>query len=268
MSVFAVVRLSVLDLALAGSLVVALAIATSVWKLGVAQTMLVAASRLVVQLLLVGLILKWVFDRADLVWVILIALVMLTVAGREVWVRPKRRLRGWWGFGIGTGAMFLSSFAVSVFGLAALVQADPWWSPQYAIPILGMLLGNTMTGVALSVDRLTAAAWDKREVIEARLMLGESGVTAIGDMGRDALRAGLMPVINSMAVAGVVSLPGMMTGQILAGNDPSDAVRYQILIWFLIAAGCGFGMLIAIRLTSKRLFDERDRLRLDRLRAG
>jgi putative ABC transport system permease protein len=265
-NLLAIVRLSAIDLALAGVLVVALAVVTCVWKLGVARTMLVAATRLVVQLLLVGMILKWVFERADLLWVILISMVMLGVAGREVGVRPKRRLRGWRGFGIGAGAMFVSSFTVSVFGLAAIVQADPWWSPQYAIPILGMLLGNTMTGVALSIDRLTAAAWDQREVIEARLMLGEPGVAAISDMGRDALRAGLMPVINSMAVAGVVSLPGMMTGQILAGNDPSDAVRYQILIWFLIAAGCGFGMLIAIRLTSKRLFDERDRLRLERLR--
>jgi putative ABC transport system permease protein len=192
--------------------------------------------------------------------------VMLLVAGREVTARQKRRLRGLWGFGIGTGSMFASSFAVSVFGLAAIVRADPWWEPRYAIPILGMLLGNTMTGVALCIDRLTASAWDSREVIEARLSLGETAREAIGDMARDALRAGLIPVINAMAVAGVVSLPGMMTGQILAGNAPGDAVRYQIMIWLLIAAGCGFGMLIAVRLTVRRLFDERDRLRLERLR--
>ncbi len=266
MLIATVVELSVLDLGMAAALVVALAVLTAVWKLGVAQTMLVAATRLVVQLSLVGLILKWVFERESILWVVLISLVMLAVAGREVWVRPKRRLRGPWGFGIGTGAMFISSFAVSVFGLAAIVQADPWWRPQYAIPILGMLLGNTMTAVALCIDRLTASAWDQREVIEARLMLGETGHAAISELTRDALRSGLMPVINSMAVAGVVSLPGMMTGQILAGNDPADAVRYQILIWFLIAAGCGFGMLIAVSLTARRLFDERDRLRLERLR--
>ena len=263
----AVVELSVFDLSMAGALVVALAVVSAMCQLGVARSMLVAAARLVVQLLLVGLILKWVFESADWPWVAGISLVMLAVAGREIWVRPKRRLRGWWGFAIGTGAMFISSFAVSVFGLVAIIQAEPWWSPQYAIPVLGMLLGNTMTAVALSIDRLTAAAWDQREVIEARLMLGEDRDAAIGGLARDAVRSGLMPVINSMAVAGVVSLPGMMTGQILAGNDPGDAVRYQILIWFLIAAGCGFGMLLAVRLTSRRLFDERCRLRLERLRA-
>jgi putative ABC transport system permease protein len=260
-----IIELSPFDLALAGGLVVALAACTMAARVGVARSMLIAAVRMVVQLSLVGLVLKALFASANPWLIALMALVMLAVAGREVSKRPKRRLRGGWGYGIGTGAMFVSSFSVSVFGLAAIVQADPWWDPRYAIPVLGMLLGNTMTGVALSIDRLTAAAWDGRETIEARLMLGEPGSVAIGDMARDALRAGLIPVINSMAVAGVVSLPGMMTGQILAGNSPGDAVRYQILIWLLIAAGCGFGMLIAVWVTVRRLFDERDRLRVDRL---
>jgi putative ABC transport system permease protein len=254
------------ELALAGVLVVALAACTLSAKLGVTRSLLIAAVRMVVQLSLIGLVLKKLFE-ADNPWAVgVIALVMLLVAGREVSARQKYRLRGMWGYGIGTGAMFVSSFAVSIFGLAAIVRADPWWDPRYAIPVLGMLLGNTMTGVALSIDRLTASVWQSRETVEARLMLGETGSEAVSDLARDALRSGLIPVINSMAVAGVVSLPGMMTGQILAGNPPGEAVRYQILIWLLIAAGCGFGMLIAVRMTAGRLFDERDRLRLDRFR--
>ena len=74
-----------------------------------------------------------------------------------------------------------------------------------------------------------------------------------------------MPVVNSMATAGIVSLPGMMTGQILAGADPTEAVKYQIIIWFFIVAGVGFGMAMALRMLEMRLFDERQRLRLDRL---
>jgi putative ABC transport system permease protein len=85
---------------------------------------------------------------------------------------------------------------------------------------------------------------------------------------RDAARSGLMPIINAMAAAGIVSLPGMMTGQILAGTPPMEAVKYQILIMFLITAGTGFGTLGAVWLGSKRLFDERQRLRLDRLKPG
>ena len=97
-------------------------------------------------------------------------------------------------------------------------------------------------------------------------MLGDGCRDALFEITRDCLRSGMIPVINSMATAGIVSLPGMMTGQILSGTPPVQAVKYQILIWFLIAAASGFGMLIAISMTTRRLFDERERLRLDRLR--
>jgi putative ABC transport system permease protein len=79
------------------------------------------------------------------------------------------------------------------------------------------------------------------------------------------MRVGMIPIINAMAAAGIVSLPGMMTGQILAGSPPLEAVKYQILIMFMIAAGTGFGTVIAVWIGSRRLFDERERLRLDRL---
>ena len=85
-------------------------------------------------------------------------------------------------------------------------------------------------------------------------------------MRRDAMRAGLIPMLNAMAAAGIISLPGMMTGQILAGSPPWEAVKYQILIMFLIATGTGFGTLLAVSLGARRLFDDRHRLRLDRLR--
>ena len=75
-----------------------------------------------------------------------------------------------------------------------------------------------------------------------------------------------MLTVNAMAAAGLVSLPGMMTGQILAGNPPEEAVKYQVLIMFMIAAGTGFGVVVATQLGAARLFDERSRLRLDRLR--
>jgi putative ABC transport system permease protein len=90
-------------------------------------------------------------------------------------------------------------------------------------------------------------------------------VEAIGDIRRDALRAGLIPIINAMTTAGIVSLPGMMTGQILAGGPPLEAAKYQLLILFLIAAGTGLGSATAVVLAAARLFDERQRLRTERL---
>ena len=206
-----IISLSNQRIFLACVLVMVLALTTWRANLKLTKPLLIASFRLIIQLSLVGLILEYVFEINNLLPVALIAMVMLLVAGREVSVRQKYRISGRWSYGIGTSSMFVSSFAVSVFGLAAIIRADNWWEPRYSIPVLGM------------------------------------------------------PVINSMAIAGIVSLPGMMTGQILAGNSPNAAVRYQIVIWLLIAAGCGFGSILVVKMAANRVFDERQRLRIDRI---
>jgi putative ABC transport system permease protein len=260
------VSLSPVDLGLAALLVVAVAALSRRMQLGLGGQILIAASRSIVQLLLIGLVLKALFAQVNLAWISTIALIMLLAAGREVMARQHRRFTGWWGFGLGSSAMFVSSFAVTVLALTTVIGNQPWYHPQYAIPLLGMLLGNTMNGIALSLDRLTQTAWQQRSVIEQRLLLGETRTQAIADIRRDAMRSGMMPIINTMAAAGIVSLPGMMTGQILAGSPPIEAVKYQLLILFLIAGGTGFGVSSALWLASRRLFDERHRLRLDNLK--
>ncbi|MFP4138695.1 MAG: ABC transporter permease [Halomonas sp.] len=262
-----VIALSWWQLAAAALLVVALAGCTAAARLGMTKSLLIAAARTVIQLALVGLVLEALFAAERLYWVALMALAMLLIAGREVMARQKRRLTGGWAFGIGTVSMFVSSFSVAVLTLILIIGPEPWYRPQYAIPLLGMMLGNTMTGVALALDRLTDTAWRQRAVIENRLMLGQPWQEAIGDIRREAMRSGLMPMINAMAAAGVVSLPGMMTGQILAGSPPALAVKYQILVMFTITLGTGFGTLAAVAAGSRRLFDSRERLRLDRLAA-
>jgi putative ABC transport system permease protein len=262
------IALGLPELSAAGLLVVALGLLAVRMELGVSRQLLIAAGRSVLQLLLIGLVLKAVFDRAELLWVGLIVAVMWLIAGYEVRARQHRRLAGWWGYGLGTLAMFVASFAVILLALLVIVRPDPWYQPQYAIPLLGMLLGNTMNGIGLALDRLTDGLWQQRDVVEARLMLGETALAATGSIRREAVRSGLMPIINAMAAAGVVSLPGMMTGQILAGVPPVEAVKYQILILFLIAAGSGFGTLAAVSLATRRLFDHRQRLRLDRLQVA
>ena len=107
--------------------------------------------------------------------------------------------------------------------------------------------------------------WQQRQVIENRLMLGETWFEALTEIRRESIRSGLMPTINAMMAAGIVSLPGMMTGQILAGSPPLEAVKYQIMIMFLIGAGSGLGTIAAVSLGARRLFDSRQRLCLDRL---
>jgi putative ABC transport system permease protein len=260
------VALSTTDLAIAALLVIILALLSAPLRSGISRQLLIAAARTAIQLTLIGLVLKTLFANVHLGWVALMALFMLLVAGREATVRQKRRFKGWWGYALGTVSMFLSSFTVTVFTLIVILGESPWYTPQYAIPLLGMLLGNTMNGIAIAMERLTTTAWEQRAVIEARLMLGQRWDEAISAIRQQAVGSGLIPIINAMAAAGVVSLPGMMTGQILAGAPPVEAVKYQILIMFLISVGTGLGTLTAVSIGSRRLFDRRQRLCLDRLR--
>jgi putative ABC transport system permease protein len=260
-----VITLSAIDLGMTSLLMIAAAGFTHLLRLGLVRSMSVAAIRSVIQLLLIGSILEILFRHVHLGWLAVLTTIMLMVAGHEAQARQQRSLRGWWGFGIGTGAMFLSSFMVTIAALTVILGASPWYAPQYAIPLLGMLLGNTMNGVAISLDRLTQTAWEQREVIEARLLVGQSWQEAICELRQHSIRSGLIPIINAMASAGIVSLPGMMTGQILAGAPPDEAVKYQIMILFLITAGTTFGTVAAVWSGARRLFDQRERLRLDRL---
>lgn len=260
-----VISLSVIDLSLSAILLVALAFVSMAMSLGLEKKILLFSCRMAAQLVFIGLVLRYLFDHANGSLVILMSLVMLCAAGREVQARQQRGVKGWRGYLVGISAMFVSSFSIAMLALVVIIGVDPWYTPQYAVPLLGMLLGNTMTGIALAADLLTTRMYEQRNIVEQRLMLGQSWQEASEDIRRDAMRNGMMPIINSMAAAGIVSLPGMMTGQILGGTPPLEAVKYQILIITLIAAGTGFGVICAIWMISRRLFDGRHRLRLDNL---
>ncbi|MBO0739533.1 MAG: ABC transporter permease [Alphaproteobacteria bacterium] len=233
--------------------------------LRVHRSLFFAAIRMVVQLALVGLVLTTLFSLVSLLWTGLAALVMVLFAGHEAAQRQERRLSGWWCYGLGTGCMMMASVVVTAFALVTALRPNPLYDPRYAIPVLGMILGNCMTGVGLGLNTLTTSLLTRRPGVEAQLMLGATREAATTPVTREALRSALMPVINSMAATGVVSLPGMMTGQILGGVPPAEAVKYQILVMFLIAGGTGLGAVTAVLGGVYRLTDARHRLRLDRL---
>src|SRR5262245_36636399 len=191
-----------------------------IFKLNLHRSLLVAAIRMVVQLALVGLVLTTLFSLVSPLWTGIGALAMVLFAGHEAAQRQDRRLSGWWSYGLGTGCMMMASVLVTVFALLAALRPNPWYDPRYAIPLLGMILGNCMTGVGLGLNTLTTSLAGRRAGVEAQLMLGASKQVATAPVMREALRSALMPVINSMAATGVVSLPGMMTGQILGGDLP------------------------------------------------
>jgi UDP-glucose/iron transport system permease protein len=259
------IALSYWQLAATSAFVLIDAALSVVLGLRVHRSLLFAAIRMVAQLALVGLVLTTLFSTVSPLWTGLAALVMVLFAGHEAAQRQDRRLSGWWSYGLGTGCMMMSSVVVTVFALLTALQPSPWYDPRYAIPLLGMILGNCMTGVGLGLNMLTTSLVARRAGVEAQLMLGATRQVATSPVTRGALRSALMPIINSMAATGVVSLPGMMTGQILGGVPPAEAVKYQILVMFLIAGGTGLGAVTAVLGGVYRLTDGRHRLRLDRL---
>jgi putative ABC transport system permease protein len=261
----AYISLSYFDLALAALFLVLNAAFSIALRLGLERQLLVAAARMIVQLLMVGLVLKAVFAVASPLLTALIAAMMIAFAGREIRARQERKLKGLWGYSIGATSMMVAGTLVTVIALTTQIKPLPWWSPQFSLPLFGMVLGNTMTGVSLGLDTLHTTLYRERVAIEARLLLGQPRLEAVLPATRRALRSGFTPIINSMAATGVVSLPGMMTGQILSGVDPQEAVKYQLLVMFLIAGATGLGVLGAVFGSTWRLTDQRHRLRLDRM---
>ncbi len=259
------IRLDYSDLALAAALVALNGVLSMVLHLRIKRQLAVAAVRMVVQLSLIGLVLTILFKLVSPLWTGLAALAMVLFAGREILARQERRLAGYWAHGLGTGCMLVAAMIVTVLALTTQLNPDPWYHPRYALPLLGMVLGNTMNGISLGFHALTIGLVRDRAAVEARLCLGGTRHQAMLPVLRTALRAALMPIVNSMAATGLISLPGMMTDQILSGVEPAQAVRYQMLMIFLIAGGTGLGAVAAVLGGARRLSDGRHRLRFDRL---
>jgi putative ABC transport system permease protein len=227
--------------------------------LGLGRRLLLAAVCCVVQLLLIGLILDWVFRLNRWYLVLALMLVMTVVAGVSAIRRTHIRYPGIWVSSI--VSVWASSWLMAAIALTTLVPVQPWYSPRFAIPLLGMILGNTLNGISLGLDRLGGELSTRRAHVESLLALGATRWEAARESIQKAVRTGMIPVINAMMVVGIVSLPGMMTGQLLAGVSPIQAVRYQVVILFLIASGTALGTLSVILLSYRRLFNERHQFR-------
>lgn len=261
-----VVILDPLDLGLAASLVL-VDIGLSIGlKLGLHRSFAIAAIRMTAQLAAVGFILRFVFHLANPAGTVAVVIVMALIAAREVAVRPKQRFQGAAGYIIGLLSVTVPTILTVALALATAIRPSPWFDPRYLVPLAGIVLGNVLNAASLTLDGVLGGAERERESIEARLAVGTSYRVAIGPTLREAMRRGLVPIINQMSAAGVVTLPGIMTGQIIAGMDPIEAAKYQILLMFLLSGGSGIGVLLSGYLAARSLSDERDRLRLDRLR--
>jgi len=253
------------DLALAAILLIANGAVSFWFRLGLERSIAISAVRMVLQLAVVALALRFIFELNTPFWTVLFAMFMAAAAAFEVISRQERRIAGPVAMALGAAAPFFSGLLATLFATTLVIGPDPWYAPRYVLPLFGMMLGNAMAGTSLVLDAMTSGAQRERSAIEARLALGAGRFEAFDTVLKRALTTGLLPILSAMATTGIVALPGMMTGQILAGIDPVSAAKYQVMIMFLIAGATGIAVVGAGLGAVLLLTDERHRLRLDHL---
>lgn len=259
------VSLSVPTIGLALLPMLLIALISSYWmQLGIASSIAIGSARTFVQLSILGLILRPIFywGKTHMWSVVGYCLLMVMLAAYETSKRSKYYFKGQF-YGI-FSSLLLNVTLVGCFAFAVIIRPVPMWDPQYVIPIVGMLLGNSINGISISLDAATKALVEQKHEIELYLSFGASSYEAVSRLMREAVRAGAMPMINSMMVIGLVSIPGMMTGQILAGAPILEASRYQILIIYLISVSTFGSILMEIWISLNVGFDSMIILRTDR----
>ena len=242
------------QLLLATGFVVFVGIVSLRLSLGIERDLAIATVRTYVQLIALGFVLRWVFG-VDSPWLVLGIVVLMVLAAAQIILRRSADApRGI--FASSALAMALTGFTVTFAVTGLIIQVDPWYAPRYVIPIAGMVLGNSMTGIALALERLFADLDSRSDEILALTALGATPWEAAYSSVRDSLRAGLIPTISSMAAVGIVFIPGMMAGQILAGADPVTATGYQIVVMLMVAAATALGSVTALLTTYRRRFSK------------
>ena len=197
------------------------------------KQILIASTRMTLQLTIMGYILMFVFNNPSWWLTSLMIIVMISFAIynsiKRVKIKMSQELKAIIAFSLACGALL-----TAVFFILVVLKVRPWFNPQYFIPISGMIVGNSMTGIALGANKLCSDFEDKRVEIENSLMLGASPIAATREIVNNAFDNAILPTMNNMLTMGIVSLPGMMTGQILSGTFPLTAIKYQIGILLAI----------------------------------
>jgi putative ABC transport system permease protein len=177
-----------------------------------------------------------------------------TVAARQR--RPTNTLRL-----LVLGSLSTGCGLTIVLATEVILQIRPWYNPYYLVPLMGMVIGNSLNSATLAVERLDSELRNGRERVEALLALGATSRQAAAVPMRAAMKAAMIPIINSMMVVGLVSLPGMMTGQILGGSPPLVAIKYQVLVMYMIAFSTTITAFVLTTLRARSYFTAAHQLR-------
>lgn len=229
-------------------------------NLGINKTLLVAVVRSAVQLMLAGyVILSFIFSIKSITLSLLYLFCTMIIAAIEVTARQTRTYVGH--FRDAVISVMIGGGIVGLYGSTVVFSPTPWWKPDVMIPTAGMIIGNAVSGPAVSVERLLAEVCEKTHEVETRLAFGASSFEAILPTVKASVAPALMPMVNSMAVVGLVSIPGMMVGQMLGGSSPLAAAEYQLAIFWLISGTVAFSTYVGVSLAVRHaVFDQNHRL--------
>lgn len=255
-----VMSLSVLQLSIAYIFVLIMLLIFKSRGIKREKQILIATTRMTVQLTLMGYVLMFVFSNpswwlTSLMIVIMISFAIYNIIKRVKIAMSKELKR------IITISIVFGALVTAVFFIVVVLSVRPWFNPQYFIPISGMIIGNSMTGIALGANKLCSDMEEKRFEIENSLMLGATPVAATKQIVNNAFDSAILPTMNNMLTMGIVSLPGMMTGQILSGTFPLTAIKYQIGIMLAILGSTAVSTVLFVTLGYRTFFTKDNRLK-------
>ncbi|WP_165311627.1 ABC transporter permease [Vibrio ziniensis] len=246
------------QLAIFSSVLIIPLLVSRIYQLGIGKEIIISVGRMTLQLLLVGMYLEYLF-KLNSIWINLVWLTLMILVGASSIVSkthlPRKKLLLPITFGLAAGL-----FPIVTILCLGIVHPSPWYSAQYLIPLAGMLLGNSLSGNIVALQNLFTAFEERKNEYEAAISLGASPQYASRDFVRNALRKANAPLLASMATIGLVTLPGMMTGQILGGATPLIAIKYQLMIMIAIFVMMTISLTLSIHLTLKATFTKEGRI--------
>lgn len=224
--------------------------------LGLEKEIIVSISRAIVQLLVVGYILDLIFELKNPICTIILVLIMMINAA----INTRKR-----GQGIKNvvSISFVSMAVGTIITMTILVLSGAIkFVPNEIIPVAGMVISNSMVAIGLSYRNLNNNFKNKREEVEVKLSLGADIKEASKEILRDSIKIAIIPTIDSAKTLGIVSLPGMMTGLILGGTSPLIAIKFQIMVTFMILSSSSISTMLATYICYKDFFNERKQLKI------
>jgi putative ABC transport system permease protein len=235
---------------------VAVAIAVSFWRRTELEgDIAVAVVRSAVQLIAIGYVIQAIFDEDSLVLVFALIAVMVVFGTFQARARSRRVPSAFWPLLVALGAAGVATLGLVV----ALGIFEP--EPQFLVPVGGMVVGNAMTAAAVALNRLGDEMTDRARQIEATLALGATSTQAAAPILRRSLRSGTIALIDSTKTTGLIFFPGTMVGMLLAGADPTDAVRLQLILLWVLLGSVAIAALLATTLAYRNFFTPAHQLR-------